>query len=62
MKRFRNLCMLLAMLLLAVPTARAQFAQGQINGQVTDSSGGVIPGASVTIENLGTQVKRSLAA
>jgi hypothetical protein len=34
--------------------------QGRITGRVTDSSGAVIVGAKVTIENRGTQVKRSL--
>lgn len=49
------------MMLLLVPTiALAQSHQGRISGQVTDSSGAVIPGATVTIENLGTHVQRSL--
>jgi hypothetical protein len=38
----------------------AQTSQGRISGQVTDSTGGVIAKASVTIENLGTHVKRVL--
>jgi len=38
----------------------AQSSQGRISGQVTDSTGGVIEKASVTIENLGTHVKRVL--
>ncbi len=43
-----------------VPTAPAQNPQGQITGQVTDSSGGVVVKAKVTIENEGTQSKRVL--
>ena len=39
----------------------AQSSQGRISGQVTDSTGGVIANAGVTIENLGTHVKRVLA-
>jgi hypothetical protein len=42
-----------------VPTLMAQ-TQGRISGRVTDSSGAVIVGAKVTIENRGTQVKRVL--
>ena len=34
--------------------------QGRISGQVVDSSGAVIVGAKVTIENRGTQVRRTL--
>lgn len=37
-----------------------QTSQGQISGQVTDSSGGLVPNAMVTIENLGTLVQRVL--
>src|SRR5262249_57461381 len=39
---------------------KAQTAQGRISGQVTDSSGGTVAGAVVSIENLGTGVKRVL--
>jgi hypothetical protein len=38
----------------------AQTSQGRISGQVIDASGGVVVGAVVTIENLGTHVKRVL--
>ncbi len=38
----------------------AQSNRGRISGQVTDSSGAVIPGAKVTIENTGTHVARNL--
>jgi Carboxypeptidase regulatory-like domain len=44
---------------LTLPTALAQ-TQGRITGRVSDSSGAVIVGAKVTIENRGTQVKRTL--
>jgi hypothetical protein len=43
-----------------VSTLTAQ-TQGRITGQITDSSGAVIVGAKVTIENRGTQVKRVLS-
>ena len=39
-----------------------QSNRGRISGQVTDSSGGVIPGAKVTIENLSTHVERTLVS
>ena len=39
---------------------QAQTNRGRIGGQVTDSSGGAIPGAKVTIENLGTHVQKVL--
>src|ERR1035437_2500887 len=35
--------------------------QGRISGQISDSSGAVIVGAKVTIENRGTQVSRVLS-
>jgi len=39
--------------------AAAQTATGTINGSVTDSTGAVIPGAKITIENLNTGVKQT---
>ncbi len=40
-----------------VPSARAQLSSGDILGTVTDQTGAVIPGAKVTLTNLGTGVK-----
>jgi hypothetical protein len=37
----------------------AQTATGEVNGAVTDRSGGVIPGATVTLTNQGTNISRS---
>ncbi|HEY4683979.1 MAG TPA: carboxypeptidase-like regulatory domain-containing protein, partial [Candidatus Acidoferrales bacterium] len=48
---------------LTMPTdlrAQAQASTGQIVGTVTDASGGVIPGAKVTIANVDTGLKREL--
>jgi hypothetical protein len=49
----------LLFLLLFLPTAPTAFAQtsvaGSINGIITDSSGAIIPNASVTVTNTGTQ-------
>jgi Carboxypeptidase regulatory-like domain len=60
MMRFRFLVLLLAITVSALPSSLAQTSQGQISGQVTDSSGGVLPGVKVTIENLGTHAQRVL--
>ena len=38
--------------------ARAQGLTGQISGTVTDSGGGVLPGATVTVTNTGTNLVR----
>src|ERR1700749_18485 len=54
------LTMLFAVLILAAPGAFAQTAQGRISGQVTDSTGAVVPNATVNIENIATHVSRSL--
>src|ERR1700733_5137061 len=43
--------------LLFLSTARAQTVTGSITGRITDPSGAVIAGASVTAENTATSVK-----
>ena len=44
---------------LVVPTAaRAQVAAGAINGTVSDSSGGVVPGAIIVLRNMDTRTER----
>src|ERR1700689_1573943 len=65
--RFSNLCSLgsLVLLFAGLPlllpgTARAQ-AGGAINGTVRDSSGGVIPDATVVLHNRGTKLDRNAA-
>lgn len=42
-----------------ITPARAQTTTGDILGTVTDTSGGVIPGARVTVTNTGTNIARS---
>ena len=42
----------------AVHVLHAQGLTGQISGLVTDSSGGVLPGATVTVKNAGTNTTR----
>ena len=45
-----------ALAVLACVTARGQNVTGAITGEVTDSSGAVLPGASVVALNLDTNV------
>ena len=42
----------------AWPPSRAQGLTGQISGTVTDTGGGVMPGATVTVKNAGTNPTR----
>jgi hypothetical protein len=57
--RFCSGVLALALLLCgAVTTAHAQGLTGQISGVVTDSGGGVMPGATVTVKNVGTNLVR----
>ena len=45
--------------LFATAVAAAQTNTGQVSGMVRDSSGGVLPGATITITNIDTGVPRS---
>ena len=55
----RSVAGAVTMLLLAAPAAHAQFERGQVSGVVKDSTGGVMPGVTVTATNLQTQTLRS---
>ena len=48
--RYRDLVLALALLIADAPVMHAQFL-GQLSGTVNDSSGAVVPGASVTLKN-----------
>ncbi|MEZ5395529.1 MAG: carboxypeptidase-like regulatory domain-containing protein [Bryobacterales bacterium] len=48
----------LLLLAMSAPAAKAQVLYGSIVGTVQDASGGVIPGANVTITNRGTSQTR----
>jgi hypothetical protein len=57
----RALCSALLSLTLAAPAfAQSQGANGAIEGTVVDSSGGVLPGVTVTITNIDTAAERSV--
>ena len=53
--------LILAILALLASGARlhAQTSTGEVNGTVSDSSGSVIPGATVTLTNQGTGITRA---
>jgi hypothetical protein len=54
----RAACLLLLVLALVAPaSAVAQTSMGVVNGTVTDSTGGVVPGATVTLVNEATNVQ-----
>ena len=55
MSTFRLIITWVFLLLCATPTW-AQFETGSITGTVTDNSGGALPGATVTMRNLATNV------
>ena len=52
--RFVSFALPAALLLFALGTLAQSTTDGAIGGVVTDSSGGVVPGATVTARNLGT--------
>ena len=51
---------LLSLSLAAPALAQSQGANGAIEGTVTDSSAGVLPGVTVTVTNVGTGLERSM--
>src|SRR5262245_46792552 len=54
------MCAVLAAFTIGAPTADAQVLYGSIVGNVSDSSGASVPGATVTIEQNETKLKRTL--
>src|SRR5207244_591973 len=63
MKRFSKLCFLLTALCLLLPPVdqvRGQATQSTILGTVTDPSGAVVTGATVTVKNEGTNIERTM--
>ena len=47
------------LLMLATDSAHTQIATASLNGTVTDPSGAVIPGATVSLKNVATNVERT---
>ena len=60
MKSSRFIISVLVALLTSATLLSAQTSQGRITGRVLDSTGAIIVGAKVTIENTGTHVRRNL--
>ena len=54
-----SICILLFLVAFAVDSARGQTNFGRISGTVTDSSGAVVPDATVTIRNSTTNLERT---
>ena len=58
MKRtLHGLLAFLAVFLLAVPAALAQVDRATLSGVVRDTGGGVVPGATVTVTNIATNLE-----
>jgi hypothetical protein len=60
MTGFALVIALFAGVLVSAPTLKAQNAYGSIVGTVTDSSGAAVPGATVSITNIGTNDKKAI--
>src|SRR4051812_36384418 len=56
---FRELCLALFTLFLISTSARAQLSTAQLSGRVTDESGAVLPGVTVTAMQTATGFVRS---
>jgi outer membrane receptor protein involved in Fe transport len=57
LQRILSIC---SLMMLALGLLRAQESTGNISGTVTDPSGAVVPGVSVTVRNVATGVTRSV--
>jgi len=56
----RVLAFLLSLSIAAAASAQSQAANGAIEGTVTDASGGVLPGVTITVTSIDTGASRSL--
>ena len=62
MRRLLGILTLIAMLSLALPGAYAQSIFADLSGTVTDTSGAVVPGAKVTVQNAASKVARRVTS
>ena len=57
--RFAGIALALALVMIGLPSPlQAQGLTGQISGTVTDSTGAVLPGVTVVVKNVGTNLTR----
>jgi hypothetical protein len=57
--RLAGVALALALVMIGIPgPLQAQGLTGQISGTVTDATGAVLPGVTVTIKNVGTGLTR----
>ncbi len=59
MRSLKSVLACLGGLLLLMSTAYGQFNLGTITGRVTDSSGAVIPGCKIVVQNVDTKAEQS---
>src|ERR1700719_132169 len=59
MRSFWSISLAVLLLLIGLSLSTAQTITGTISGGVTDASGAVVAGATITVENLGTNQKRT---
>ncbi|MCI0403936.1 MAG: carboxypeptidase regulatory-like domain-containing protein [Acidobacteria bacterium] len=62
MRSIRSAFVLLVCLLLVIPVAAQTIEKGAITGNIYDSTGAVVPGASVKITHVGTGEQRALTS
>src|ERR1700719_1187673 len=59
MRSFWSISLAVLLLLIGLSLSTAQTITGTISGDVTDASGAVVAGATITVQNLGTNQKRT---
>jgi hypothetical protein len=59
MRSFWSISLAVSLLLIGLSLSTAQTITGTISGDVTDASGAVVAGATITVQNLGTNQKRT---
>jgi hypothetical protein len=59
MRSFWSISLAVSLLVIGLSLSTAQTITGTISGDVTDASGAVVAGATITVQNLGTNQKRT---